>query len=132
MKKRKVKRKLKLNTPIPALRDRQDIDYFDKIPRTAQRYLKKFLDELYGRNFSSQGLGKSKKTRQAIYRDTYAANNDMMHVLVRLDVDPTTVELQVQKVPGPEHVPAKEVTHEVEREYVENGQKVVRYKAVRK
>lgn len=126
--KKKVKRKPKLNTPIPAFRERQDVDYFDKLPPTAQRYLKRFLDELYGRNFNANGLGKSKKNRKEVYHDTYAANNDMMHVLVRVDVDPGTIALEVQKVPGPEYVPSEKKEHEVERIYIEQGQKIVRYK----
>lgn len=123
------KKPVKLNRPIPALRERQDVDYLHKLPRAAQKWLKKFLDELYGRNFKTQMLGKNSTTRKEIYHDTYAANNDMMHVLVRVDIDPTLVDLKIQTVPSSDRVTEKSNQPEVERVYIENGQKIIRYKA---
>jgi hypothetical protein len=131
-KQKKPKIKIKFDYVPPALRNRLDMDYVDRIPDTAKRYLKKFIEEIYGRKFQEKSLlGKDATKRSEIHHETYAAKEDFFHVCVRINVDPTLVDIQPTDIRG--HMPKEtiEITAEVERVYEENGVKITRYKPVR-
>lgn len=130
---KKPKRKVKIRFDfVPnALRDRLDMDYVNRIPDKAQLWLKKFIEEIYGRKFQAKPLAKNKVDRSEIYHETYAAREDVFNVCVRVHVDPTEVDLSPSQVQERVTVQKIEIVPEVERTYMENGVKITKYKTVK-
>lgn len=117
---------------VPAsLRDRLDMDYLGQLDELAHKYLKKFVEEIYGRKFQKDALLRTKRDRQEVYHDTYASREDVYNVCVRVHLDPTIVEMRPLDVQ--EKLPVKEIEikPEIERVYEENGIKITRFKPVK-
>jgi hypothetical protein len=127
-KKKPKKRKLKPQTPVQSIRWKQDIDYFEKLPNTAKKYLKKFLEEIYGRKFGTKPLH-GKRQQKKIRSEAYAASQDFYHLLVRVPIH--SEEARKPAEPKVKEPKKSSGPPEVERIYIENGVTVTRYKPQR-
>lgn len=106
-KKATKQKKLKVGYVYPAFRERIDIDYFDRLPPEAQKYLQKFVNEVYGHKYGSRPLVKKPEMRKQINAEDYAARMDIFSFFVRVNVDPTSVELEDSTSTG-QHIRVKE------------------------
>lgn len=133
MTKQKRKRaKIRFDYVPRSLVDRLDMDYIERLDTAARKYLKKFIEEIYGRKFQDKPLvGKTTRDRKEIYHETYAANEDIYNVCARVQVDPHLVELNPSRLQDKASLEPLEIKAEIEREYIENGVKITRLKPIK-
>ncbi len=128
---KKTKTKIKFEFVKNHMRDRVDMDYESKLDHAAHKYLKKFVEEVYGRKFTSRPLHKKRKQRKEIFEEDYSAKQDVFHVCVRVHIDPAVVDIRPTLVRDKLLDPKEKPAPEIESVYIENGVTVTRYKPVK-